>query len=141
MDTADTHFVDPSSLPPPMLLLLLRLTPARSSQQHLLLSQVYLHDGSQVLQLARVSQQSWKAAPHLEGGRTQLCEKYKADISCDSIMYVKATGECHMGTADPAAHLMFCSQNCLFFLLEYIFISSFKSIMCITQILGTIYNI
>ena len=93
---------------PPVLLLLLLLTPARSSQQHLLRSQVHLPDWSQVLQLTRVSQQSWQAArlpPTLEESvvscAASCVERSKVDGSCDSIMYVKATGECHMGTADP----------------------------------------
>ena len=94
------------AMTPPILLLLLLLTPARSSQQDLLHSQVHLPDWSQVLQLTRVSQASWQSgrlAPTTEQSLVNCAascvQKNKADGSCDSIMFVKAARECHMGTA------------------------------------------
>ena len=89
-----------------LLLLLLLLTPARSSQQKLLLSHVHLPDWS--MDLAQVSQDCWQTGrlPPTTGQGLVDCaascvQKYKADGSCNAIMYVKDTDKgCHMGTAD-----------------------------------------
>ena len=80
------------------------LSLALSSNNPQLESRVYNQDYSVALRGAQVTKSSWAASrlhPTLEKSfvacATTCVDKYRADLSCNSIMYVQETRECHLG--------------------------------------------
>ena len=77
---------------------------AQCSNDPQIKSRVYIGDYSVALQGILVSESSWSSnrlSSTLEGSRvscaTACVELFRRDVSCNSIMYVKETKECHMG--------------------------------------------
>ena len=72
-------------------------------------SMVYNEDYSIALRGARVSESSWTSSrlqPSVEDSNVACAsacvDKYREDLSCNSIMYVRETRKCHMGNSTLA---------------------------------------
>ena len=81
------------------------LSVALSSNHPQLESRVYNQDYSVALRGVQVTESSWATSrlqPTLEKSfvacATNCVDKYRDDLSCNSIMYSQETRECHLGT-------------------------------------------
>ena len=86
-------------------LLILLLSVALGSDNPQLETRVYNKDYSVSLKGVQVTKSSWASSrlhPTLEKSRvacaTTRVDKYRDDLSCNSIMYSQETRECHLGT-------------------------------------------
>ena len=80
------------------------LSVAQGSNDPQIKSRIYIGDYSVALQGILISESSWSSnrlPPTTENSRvscaTACVDLFRRDVSCNSIMYVKETKECHMG--------------------------------------------
>ena len=90
-------------------LLFLLLSVAHGSNDPQLKTRVYNKDYSVSLRGVQVTKSSWTSSrphPTLEKSRvacaTTCVDKYRDDLSCNSIMYARETQECHLGNTTLA---------------------------------------
>ena len=90
-------------------LLILLLSVALGSDNPQLETRVYSKDYSVSLKGVQVTKSSWASSrlhPTLEKSRvacaTTCVDKYRDDLSCNSIMFAQETQECHLGNTTLA---------------------------------------